>query len=126
MIDDEAVAGNKAFKWEEEFPEVFSKGGFDVVIGNPPYVQTSDKNFSSYKTFKCGDLYALFFERGLEITREKGYFSFITPSLFIKGMRYEVLRNFLLDNSRIIEIADKGDNIFEGVQMPTAITTLQK
>ncbi|NJY62867.1 N-6 DNA methylase [Salinimicrobium sp. CDJ15-81-2] len=126
LIDDEAVAGNKAFKWEEEFPEVFSKGGFDVVIGNPPYVQTSDKNFSSYKTFKCGDLYALFFERGLEITREKGYFSFITPSLFIKGMRYEVLRNFLLDNSRIIEIADKGDNIFEGVQMPTAITTLQK
>ena len=40
LIDDEKVAGNKAFKWEEEFPEVFAKGGFDVVIGNPPYGAT--------------------------------------------------------------------------------------
>src|SRR5690606_10247488 len=38
LIDDKEVAGNKAFKWEEEFPDVFAKGGFDVVIGNPPYV----------------------------------------------------------------------------------------
>ena len=38
LIDDPAVAGDKAFRWEEEFPEVFKKGGFDVVIGNPPYV----------------------------------------------------------------------------------------
>ena len=37
LIDDPELAGDKAFKWEEEFPEIFAKGGFDVVIGNPPY-----------------------------------------------------------------------------------------
>ncbi len=37
LIDDPEVAGDKAFKWEEEFPQVFNKGGFDVIIGNPPY-----------------------------------------------------------------------------------------
>ncbi len=56
LIDDPTVAGEKAFKWEEEFPEVFAKGGFDVVIGNPPYVPTEfisdcDKNFYE-KTYK--------------------------------------------------------------------------
>ena len=38
IIEDEEVAGNKAFSWEIEFPQIFAKGGFDVVIGNPPYI----------------------------------------------------------------------------------------
>src|SRR5690606_37201839 len=38
LIDDPEVAGDKAFNWQKEFPQVFAKGGFDVVIGNPPYV----------------------------------------------------------------------------------------
>ena len=57
LIDDSAIAGEKAFNWEKEFPEVFAKGGFDVVIGNPPYVDIKQLNpndvkyfFSKYKT----------------------------------------------------------------------------
>lgn len=101
------------------------KGGFDVVIGNPPYVQANDEIYDNYITAKCGDLYAFFFEKGLYILKHDGMFSYITPSLFIKGMRYESLRDFLLTKSTIIEILDKGDGVFAEVQMPTAITTLR-
>ena len=50
LIDDPAVAGDKAFNWQQEFPEVFAKGGFDVVIGNPPYVRVEfiEKDAVSY------------------------------------------------------------------------------
>lgn len=102
------------------------KGGFDVVIGNPPYVQVNDEFYKYYETSKCGDLYALFFERGIKIMKKSGFFGFITPNLFIKGMNYESLRQYLLINTNIIEIIDKGDGVFSDVQMPTAITIFKK
>lgn len=129
LIDSKTIAGNKAFHWETQFPQVFEKGGFDVVIGNPPYVQVNrDKSFydKKYETSKCGDLYAFFYERGIQILKAKGIFSYITPSLFIKGLRYESLREFLLENTNIIEISDKGDGVFQDVQMPTAILIAEK
>jgi len=105
------------------------KGGFDVVIGNPPYVQIYDNQVyysKNYFTHKSGDLYALFYEKGINILKDNGAFSFITPSLFIKGIRYESLRNFLLENTEIIEIDDKGDGVFADVKMPTAIFVARK
>ena len=124
LIDDKAIAGEKAFNWQNEFPKVFANGGFDIVIGNPPYVQVNDSIYNNYETQKCADLYAYFFEKGLTIIKPKGYFSYITPSLFIKGMKFEYLRNYILNNSTILEILDKGDKVFEEVQMPTAISIL--
>ena len=124
LIDDKTIAGEKAFNWQEEFPKVFANGGFDIVIGNPPYVQVNDSLYTNYETQKCADLYAYFFEKGIKILKPKGYFSYITPSLFIKGMKFESLRNYLLNNSTILEILDKGDKVFEDVQMPTAISIL--
>ncbi|MEO9571880.1 MAG: TaqI-like C-terminal specificity domain-containing protein [Polaribacter sp.] len=143
LIDAKTVAGDKAFHWETQFPQVFNpslregttkqsldaKKGFDVIIGNPPYVQITEyKEFynKKFETSKCGDLYALFYEQGIKILKEKGCFSFITPSLFIKGIRYAELRNFLLNNTEIIEILDKGDGVFQDVQMPTAIVVANK
>ena len=49
LIDDPEIAGDKAFNWEKEFPQIFAKGGFDVVIGNPPYVQVDDKLYSKFQ-----------------------------------------------------------------------------
>lgn len=108
---------------EEVFKKRY-KGGFDVVIGNPPYVQVDKQLYEKYFTKNCGDLYAYFFEKGIKILKLDGLFGYITPSLFIKGMQYEKLREFLLNNTEIHEIKDLGDKIFEDVQMPTAITIL--
>jgi len=63
LIDDVEVAGEKAFSWEKEFPVVFEKGGFDIVIGNPPYVGVKNdiEYFNeNYNTTDSGDLYAIF------------------------------------------------------------------
>ncbi|MDD2413382.1 MAG: TaqI-like C-terminal specificity domain-containing protein, partial [Bacteroidales bacterium] len=125
LIDDPEVAGEKAFSWQNEFPSVFANGGFDVVIGNPPYVQVNDVINYKYETQKCADLYVYFFEKGLKILKKSGLFSYITPSLFVKGMRYESLRIFLIENAEIIEIKNMGDRVFDDVQMPTTITVLK-
>lgn len=125
LIDDKSVVPN-AFVWEEEFKEVFEQGGFDIVIGNPPYVQTNSSIYQKYETFLSGDLYSYFFEKSISVLSPKGYCSLITPSLFIKGMKYETLRNFLLQKTEILELLDKGDNVFSDAKIPTAITTLRK
>lgn len=103
LIDDPAVAGEKAFSWEKEFPEVFAKGGFDVVIGNPPYVQLQSMGNMSeylkncgYKTYeKSADLYCLFSERGYTIIKSGGMLSFIMPNKWMLVNYGKPLREYL-------------------------------
>ena len=92
LISDPDIAGDKAFDWQKEFPQVFEKGGFDVVIGNPPYVriqqlkqQEIDYYFNAYKT-PCGklDLSILFFERAFHLIKQKGLISYISTSQWLK------------------------------------------
>jgi methylase of polypeptide subunit release factors len=81
------------FDWQREFPDIMTRGGFDVVIGNPPYVETSlipveerDYYREQYKTAHGGfDLYVLFMERALELLREGGWLSLITSGKFLKA-----------------------------------------
>ncbi len=120
-----------AFDWEEGFPEIFAKGSFDAVIGNPPYVQLKllENNSIKYliKSYSAtNDLFSIFIERGIGLIRTKGYFSFIVPSLFIKGMKYEILRNIINRNSVYFSLKEYGDGVFEGVKMPTSVFVLQK
>ena len=84
LIDDVAIAGDKAFNWQNEFPKVFANGGFDVVIGNPPYVRQElfkeikpflEKNYKCYNS--VADLYTYFIEKGINLMNKKGKFSFI-------------------------------------------------
>jgi type I restriction-modification system DNA methylase subunit len=75
LVDDPAVAGETAFKWEERFPEVMERGGFDVVVGNPPYVRTQNLDgdvfnwLSEHYESATGnyDIYVPFVERGLKL-----------------------------------------------------------
>ncbi|SFN37386.1 TaqI-like C-terminal specificity domain-containing protein [Salegentibacter flavus] len=115
LIDDPKVAGKKAFKWEEEFKDVFENGGFDVVIGNPPYVRHElIKEIKPYlkKVFNCfngtADLYTYFYEKGLKILNSQGKFGFITPNKFIESNYGSSLRKFL-DDYNIIKIIDFGE-----------------
>ncbi len=115
LIDDPAVAGEKAFSWEKEFPEVFEQGGFDVVVGNPPYVRQEVikdvKPFlsSNYSCFSSrADLYVYFYEKGLKILKEHGVLSYVSANKFIRGGYGEELRRFL-ETYNLIVLIDFGE-----------------
>ncbi len=94
----------KPFNWQEEFPHVFAQGGFDVIIGNPPYINAMQlgnaageevKNFwrekfeSARKTY---DIYILFFEQSLKICKNDGFVAFITPNKYLSSPYGEALK----------------------------------
>ena len=135
LIDDPAVAGDKAFNWQTEFPEVFAKGGFDVVIGNPPYVRSRElfndieKDFyikyyitSTYQL----DLYKLFIEKSCSLINEKGRISLITPSVFLTNDYDKPLRIFLLENYHFELIVSSDKDIFEDASVKAVIFVIKK
>lgn len=122
LIDDPEIAGDKAFNWKTEFPQVFEKGGFDVIIGNPPYVKLETNKLLSeqisklgYETFeKRGDLYVLFVEKGFGIVKENGIISYIMPNKWLQAEYGKTLRSYFL-KYRMNQLIDFGDlQIFEG------------
>jgi type I restriction-modification system DNA methylase subunit len=134
LIDDPDVAGDKAFRWEEEFPQVFAKGGFDVVIGNPPYVQLQKmKKISDtiksigYKTYeKTGDLYCLFYEKGNIILKNNGLLGYITSNKWMRANYGASLRKYLIDFTQPTLIIDLGSNVFESATVDSNILILKK
>jgi hypothetical protein len=121
------------FDWEKEFPEILQRGGFSVVIGNPPYVrQEGLGEFKSYfqKHYKVyqgtADLYAYFIERGVSLLREGGFFSFIVANKWMRANYGQPLRMWL-KAQRIEEIIDFGDlPVFEGVTTYPCIIRIKK
>lgn len=134
LIDDPEIAGDKAFNWEKEFPQIFAKGGFDVVIGNPPYVQLQSMGSVSenlkkmnYQTFeKTSDLYCLFHELGNNILKENGLLGFITSNKWLRANYGKSLRNYLLENTQPIELIDLGSGIFESATVDSNILIFEK
>lgn len=128
LIDDPAVAGDKAFNWQKAFPTIFEKGGFDVVIGNPPYVFGGNEGISQnektyfkdqYQTGKGKvNLFTLFIEKSFYLLKDKGAFSFIIPNTFLRVTSYDDSRRFFLSHFELTELADLGKDVFEG-----AVTT---
>ena len=104
LIDDPAVAGDKAFNWDTEFLEIMKAGGFDVVIGNPPYVRAEllkrfKKHFeNNYKVFNPGtDLFGYFYELSFNLLTNQGILGFISNT-FNKTKSGISLRKFLQNN----------------------------
>ena len=138
LIDDPAVAGDKAFNWQTAFPQVFAKGGFDVVIGNPPYVriQTLQSNYPNQanlmnQIYKSAtgkyDLYCLFIEKSHEIINPTGYVSFILPHKFLVADFGRGVREYLLETKALSQIIHFGSEIvFDTAATYTCIITLEK
>jgi hypothetical protein len=134
LIDDVEIAGDKAFNWQQEFPQIFAKGGFDVVIGNPPYTYRNAINEDEKKYFKeiyksiegNFDLYKLFMEKIAVLTKKLGYSSYIVPNTFLSAKTYKKLRIVLMNEFRIIEFFDLGLDIFENVVVESTIFTFKK
>ncbi len=110
LIDDVSVAGDKAFKWKEEFKTVFDNGGFDVVIGNPPYGAKFNETeiFFYRKEFKVvtghAEAYYLFFEQGNRILKQHGYLGFIIPNAWFNNKYAIEVRRLLLTQLEIKQI----------------------
>jgi hypothetical protein len=130
LIDDPAVAGDKAFCWEKEFPEVFEKGGFDVVIGNPPYGETIKEGKDYFvKNFKSSEgkheIYKYFIEKTISIIKADGYISFIVPDTWLTLGYFNNLRKIILNNFEIIELTETLYNVFEDAIVDTSIFTFK-
>lgn len=133
LIDDPDFSEH-AFDWRAAFPEVFAGGGFDIVIGNPPYVRMEllkpvkpylEKHY--VVAADRADLYAYFFEKGVGVLKEGGRLGYISSSTFFRTGSGENLRTFLGDTVAIEAVVDFGDlQIFEGVTTYPAIVTLRK
>jgi type I restriction-modification system DNA methylase subunit len=125
---------DKPFDWRAAFAEVFARGGFDVVVGNPPYVRMElIKPVKPYlqKHYVVADdrtdLYAYFFERGVSVLKPGGRLGYISSSTFFRTGSGKNLRKFLGDNVAIEAVIDFGDlQLFEGVTTYPAIITLRK
>ena len=123
------------FDYKIEFPRVFKQGGFDAIIGNPPYVmlQNLESRFSfDYTSKKYAsakykiDTYQLFIESGINKLRPKGVISFIVPNTYLKNIHSEPLRRFILDNTSILEILILNYPVFKGASVDTTIFIFEK
>ena len=127
LIDDVEIAGELAFNWEKEFPQVFENGGFDVVVGNPPYgVNFDDKTKKYLSKFDNlvpdYEIYIYFISLYKKILKRNGYLSYIFPNTFLSTLFGKKYRENLLKEVSVKEIVDlSNDNTFADANVRTII-----
>jgi hypothetical protein len=128
LIDDPKIAGEKAFDWNVEFKKIMDTGGFDVVIGNPPYVMSSINNSEKeyyknlYNTYEGKpDLYRFFIEKGIKLLNSNSYFSFITPNSFLLIPSAFKLRKFIKSNTSLLKVVNFEGMVFNDANINTVI-----
>lgn len=135
LIEDETVAGDKGFKWQEAFPKVFEKGGFDVIIGNPPYVNIvnilnkEEREFyqKHYETVKNkSDLYSIFIEKGYSILKKDGQLGFIFPNSWLGTESFSNLRKYLIEKTTINELVKLPNDVFADAVVTPLIMLFKK
>ena len=138
-IDNKTLQLLNPFHWGLWFSQIIKSGGFDIVVGNPPYIQLQDKNKISesereyyrnmeYGTFNGnGDIYCLFYERGIKLLKEEGYMCYITSNKWLKTAYGEILRKYFLTKVNPILLLDFASiQIFDTATVDTAIMLLEK
>ncbi len=120
----------KPFNWKTKFPDIFKQGGFDVIIGNPPYVFTREnlsetlKDYfeSTYEVdYYKANLYQFFIERSFSIKNKNSLFGFILPINWLTLETYIHLRKFLINNSKSLTIIAAKDKIFKNASVDTCL-----
>ncbi|MFH1585169.1 MAG: TaqI-like C-terminal specificity domain-containing protein [archaeon] len=123
----------KSFNWNAQFPEVFTDGGFDIVVGNPPYVNnlglsSKDKKFylDNYESaIEQYDLYVLFFEKGVKLLKQEGILGYITPNKYLISKYGKNLRRFFL-SKEIMKIVDVSNlDVFKDASTYLVITIIR-
>ena len=136
LIDDPNIAGELAFDWQSEFPEIMESGGFDVVVGNPPYVFAREKITAIEKDYYSRhyqsaqyqvNTYLLFIEKSIDLIK-KGYgrCSLIVPNAWLMVSSAERLRALLLEQTTICSITNLMGQPFESASVETIILETKK
>jgi type I restriction-modification system DNA methylase subunit len=133
LFDEEEIYRVNAFDWNAEFAEIMKDGGFDAVIGNPPYVRQEgltdlkpyfEKRFSVYNG--VADLYVYFIEKGVSLLRQGGFFSYIVANKWFRANYGKPLRQWM-KQQHILEIIDFGDlPVFKQATTYPCIVVIQK
>ena len=134
LISDPEIAGNKAFDWHKEFPEIMKNGGFDVVIGNPPYIKeyTNRQAFDGLHEHYCYqgkmDLWYFFGALALEIVKkDTGLIGYIAPNNWITNSGASKFRNIIINNGKLIKFIDFGDfKVFDSAGIQTMIYIMKR
>ena len=124
------------FNWRNGFPQVFKQGGFDAVIGNPPYrlMQPKEVDLAVLNFFKSRytfsefkiDLFHLFFQKAVIILKPNGLLGYIAPSSLLNNVYVENLRLWLLNNCKIHTIAVSHEKVFADADVHTAVYIFEK
>ena len=121
----------KPFNYHIAFPEVFKGGGFDCIIGNPPWGANIDaildylNEYYPNSTVGFKDTYKCFFDKSIQLLKPKGKLGYITPNSFYFNPLFRDLRK-LLNSYQIDSMINLGERVFENVEAPSAITIITK
>lgn len=133
------LENNHPFEWRFEFPEILDDDGnfqgFDLIIGNPPYIRQEEikelksnlaKNYKVYKG--TSDIYTYFYELGFNVLKDRGgVLSYITSNKYTRAGYGEALREFLLKNVSILDYIDlNGIKVFDSATVDTSILSFEK
>ncbi|TVL57256.1 Eco57I restriction-modification methylase domain-containing protein [Brachyspira hyodysenteriae] len=134
-LDDDTLYKINCFDWNSKFRDIMKAGGFDVVIGNPPYVQiqSMEKELkegykeSNYKNYiSTGDIYQLFFEKSLDVLKTGGIVGMITSNKWMRAGYGVVTRDYFYRNANVNGIIDLGAGRFKGATVDTSIILYSK
>ena len=132
LLDDEEKNRINVFDWKSEFKDIMSAGGFDAVIGNPPWgslLSSEEKDYlaGTYKCFSGNfDSYYFFLDQSVRLTRKRGRVSLITPDTWIRTPQAVALRKIILAETAVDSISTLPSNVFKGVSANCIIAVLQR
>ncbi len=131
LIDNIKIAKEKTFDWNNEFKEILENGGFDVIVGNPPYGvdfnETEKKYFDKFDSLTPDyEIYYFFITKGLKLLQKNGLLSYIIPNTFMSNHFAEKYRQNIIDNYQVTALSDLSElDIFKDANVRNCIVSIR-
>jgi hypothetical protein len=132
LLDEDTIYRINAFDWETEFAEILPAGGFDAVIGNPPYGAFLSPDETEYllnhfalQDYRL-DTYLLFLEKSFALIKEKGRIGLIIPNTWLLNLKSEKIRKYIFNHTTIQQVVHYRHRVFNKATVDTEIVIIQK